>query len=52
MVDYIFCIFKVFRRVSIERQIKDSPAGLFLQNEYFIVMLAMCHAKLQFHIVK
>ena len=36
MLVWIFGIFKVFGFVSIERQIKDGPGGLFLQDEYFI----------------
>ena len=38
----IFCIFKVFGCVSIERQIMDDPAGLFLQDEYFISYVSIC----------
>ena len=36
-----FCIFKVFGCVSIETQIMDGPAGLFLQDEYFISYITM-----------
>ena len=35
-----FSFFKVFGRVSIERQVMDGPVGLFLQDEYLIVMLS------------
>ena len=35
----MFKIYRLFVRVSIERQIMDGPAGIFLQDEYFITIM-------------
>ena len=50
---YNFCIFNVFVPVSIEKQIMNSPAGIFCNMNILLVILTyMCHAELQFRIVK